>query len=174
MLKENIKYGWIGLYRSMTNHWIYPIGIFTKYEAWIDLLLMVNHEEKKVFDGADMQSCEKGETITSQLKLMKKWSWSKSKLLKFLKVLKSDQMIDYRATTKKTTIKILNFHSYQDFEAISKIKKDHRKTVESLEKDYKKTIEDLTERLQKDTNNKDNTSNKENTPNNILLEKETK
>ena len=131
----------------------YPEGNFTKYEAWIDLLIIVNHKDKKVFTGSDTTICKRGQTITSQMKLMTRWGWSKSKLIKFLKVLKKESMIDFKSTTKKTTITVINYIDYQDFEAIEGIKKDHRKTIESLQKDFKKTIK----RLQKDTNNKDNT-----------------
>lgn len=152
---QNSRSGFIGLYRSITRHWIYPKDIFTKYEAWIDLLLIINYEENKTFTGFDLEVCYPGETITSQQKLMKKWGWSKSKLLKFLEVLKKDHMLDFKSDNKKTTIKILNFKKYQDFAGIQKLKKDHKKTVEKLQKDYEKTIEDLTEKLQKATNNKE-------------------
>ena len=150
-MKENVKYGWIGLYRSMKSHWLYPKNNFTKYEAWIDLLLMVNHKDNKVFNGVDTEICKRGETFTSQKKLMSRWGWSKSKLIKFLEVLRKEKMIEYKSCTKKTTLKVLNFVDYQDFESIEKLKKDHKKTVERLQKDFKKTLE----RLQKDTNNND-------------------
>jgi hypothetical protein len=133
--------GWIGLYRSILTHWIYPKDrIFTKYEAWIDLLLMVNFEEKKVFIGEDIFDCKRGEIITSQLKLMKRWKWSKSKLLKFFSVLENDKMCAIKSDNKKTAINICNYINYQDFKNISKNKKT-----------TKKTVDDTTERLQKDT-----------------------
>lgn len=159
-MKDNYKYGWVGLYRSINTHWIYPHDRpFTKYEAWVDLILMVNHSEKDVFSGEDLVKCKRGETITSQKKLMLRWSWSKSKLIKFLEVLKKDSMLTYKSDSKKTTIKLVNFIDYQDFEEIEKLKKDHRKTVESLQKDLKK----LSERLQKATNNNGKEENNTNT-----------
>lgn len=158
---NNSRFGWVGLYRSIKEHWIYPVDVFTKYEAWIDLLLMVNYSEQKVFTGSDMHLCNIGETITSQQKLMNRWGWSKSKLIKFLKVLEKDSMIAYKSDSKKTSIIVNNYEQYQDFGGIDEIKKDHKKTVESLQKDFKKTIEELTKRLQKDTNNKGNTDKEE-------------
>lgn len=114
--------------------------MFTKYEAWIDLLLMVNFEEKKVFIGEDLFDCKRGEIITSQLKLMKRWKWSKSKLLKFFNVLENDKMCAIKSDNKKTTINICNYINYQDFKNINKNKKTAIKTDD-----------DTTKRLQKDT-----------------------
>ena len=150
-MNNNIKYGWIGLYRSITNHWLYPSDrTFTKYEAWIDILLMVNHSDKKVFNGSDTEICESGQVFTSQKKLMSKWKWSKSKLISFLKVLEKEQMIVLETTTKKTIIKVVNFQLYQDFKIIDKTKKDFKKT---------------SKRLQKATNNNDNNYNNYNNDN---------
>lgn len=151
-MKDNIDSGWIGLYRSITKHWIYPKDRpFTKYEAWIDLLLMVNFENKKVFAGEDLVECDRGEIITSQLKLMKRWKWSKSKLLKFFSVLEMDKMCAIKSDNKKTSLKICKYINYQDFKIIKKNKKT-----------AKKTVDDTTERLQKDTTKEykeDNTLN---------------
>jgi hypothetical protein len=166
-MNDNYKLGWIGLYRSIKNHWIYPTNrIFTKYEAWIDLILSVNYSDKKVFFNEDIILCKQGEIITSQKKLMEKWKWSKSKLIKFLKVLKKESMIEYFSDSKKTTIKVLNYINYQDFEQVEKNKKDRKKTVESPQKDFKKTVESF----QKDTNNKNNKVNKKNKVNKVIKE----
>lgn len=164
-MSDNIKYGWIGLYRSITNHWLYPLDrTFTKYEAWIDILLTVNHSDKKVFNGSDTEICEAGQIFTSQKKLMSKWKWSKSKLISFLKVLEKEQMIVLKTTTKKTTIKVVNFQSYQDFRGSDKIKKDRKKTAKRPQKDFKKT----SKRLQKATNNNDNNYNNDNNDNKVI------
>jgi hypothetical protein len=153
-MNENYKSGWIGLYRSISDNWIYPSNrAFTKFEAWIDIMLTVNHSDKDVLLGAELVKCNRGQKITSQAKLMKRWGWSKSKLLKFLDVLKSDSMINYKSDPKKTTITVLNYSGYQDF-----------KKIEDIKKDYEKTIKDLTKRLEKDTNNNDNNSNKKEEP----------
>jgi hypothetical protein len=141
MSNDVYKNGWIGLYRSILAHWIYPKNRpFTKYEAWIDLLLMVNFENKKVFIGENLIECDKGEIITSQLKLMNRWRWSKSKLLKFILVLENDKMCTIKSDNKKTSIKLCNYINHQDFKEISKNKKTALKT-----------IDDTTKGLQKDT-----------------------
>ena len=40
--------GWVKTYRSLTDHWVWQDKPFSKGQAWMDLLLMVNHCEKKV------------------------------------------------------------------------------------------------------------------------------
>jgi len=142
-MSANKRYGWIGLYRSITGHWLYPSGrAFTKYEAWIDLLLMVNHKDKEVFHGEDLVVCKRGEVITSQQKLMNKWGWSKSKLIKFLSVLEKDRMLAQKRDSKKTTISIVNYIDYQSFMSDDEIKKDRRKTVERPQTDHKQEVKE--------------------------------
>lgn len=159
MTDSGVNEGWIGLYRSLLRHWIYPKNRpFTKYEAWIDLLLTVNYEDKKVFSGEDLCDCSKGEIITSQLKLMNRWKWSKSKLLKFFSVLESDKMCAIKRDNKKTSIKLCNYINYQDFKEIAKKKKT-----------AKKTVDDTTERLQKDTTKEYKESNTTNWRDDFLV-----
>jgi hypothetical protein len=159
----NLKYGWIGLYRSISNHWIYPQNReFTKFEAWIDLLLMVNHQDNKMYDGYDVELCKKGETITSLSKLMFKWKWSKSKLMRFLEVLKKDTMIDFFSDSKKTTIKVCNYTTYQDFRQIAEIKKTAKRPLT----DRRETAD----RPLTDTNNNDNNINNEDNVNKTIKE----
>jgi hypothetical protein len=126
--------GWIAVYRSLMNHWLYPIDRpFTKLEAWIDLLMMVNWTNKTVCFGGEMIECQRGEIITSQLKLMKRWGWSKAKLLRLQTLLQKDRMIDVKSDSKKTTIRILNYEEYQCVIENSEIKKTAKKTTERPE-----------------------------------------
>ena len=44
--------GWIKLHRKITENWLWDDKPYDKARAWIELLLMVNHEDKKIkFDG---------------------------------------------------------------------------------------------------------------------------
>ena len=136
--------GWIALYRSITTHWLYPVDRpFTKLEAWIDLLMMVNWTQKTVCFGSEMIECGRGEIITSQLKLMKRWGWSKAKLLNYQKILQKDRMIVVKSDSKKTTIKLLNYEEYQAVIENQENKKTGKKTAKrpqtEREKDFKLT-----------------------------------
>ena len=86
--------GYISLHRSIQNHWLYDEErIFSNYEAWLDLLLMVNHKDAKVLQDGQLVTVKRGERITSIRQLMEKWRWSNTKVVKFLKLLEADDMI---------------------------------------------------------------------------------
>lgn len=145
------KQGWISLHRSIQDNWIWEEKPYDKARAWIDILLMVNHEKKKVLLGSQLIDVEKGEKITSIRKLADRWGWSTTKVDSFLKMLESDKMIELKKDTKKTVVKVLNYSNYQDR---NKIEKDTEMTPKRQQSD--------TEMTPKNTNNNDNNANNEN------------
>lgn len=107
--------GWISLNRQIQQHWLYSEKrIFSKYEAWIDMLFMASHSEHKFIHGNNLLIQKEGEFITSELKLMGKWQWGKSKTRAFLQLLQNEKMIDKKTDHKKTTVFILNYNKYQN------------------------------------------------------------
>ena len=139
--------GWISIHRQLQSHWLWDDKPFSKGQAWIDLLLLANHADKKVMLGNELIEVQAGSFITSELKLMERWGWSKTKVRAFLDVLQKDKMIVKKSDRKKTTITIENYGLYQDSETTEKPRKDRKKT---------------TKRPPKDTNNNDNNDNNEN------------
>lgn len=79
----------------------------------MDLLLMANHEDKKIFYEGNVIVVKKGQFITSILKLSEHWKWDRKKTAKFLGLLEKDQMIKKNSTTHGTTITIVNWEKYQ-------------------------------------------------------------
>jgi DNA-binding transcriptional regulator YhcF (GntR family) len=106
--------GWIKLHRKIKGHWLFTERrTFTKFEAWIDLLLEVNHKDNKFMLGSELVEVKRGQTITSIRQLCERWNWSNSKVTKFLKMLESDGMLSVKSDTKKTLITIDNYDIYQ-------------------------------------------------------------
>lgn len=105
--------GYISVWRDIQDNDLWTSEPFSKGQAWIDLLLMANHEEKTVILGNEVIKAEVGSVITSELKLMNRWSWGKEKLRNFLKLLEKLEMIERRADHKKTYILITNYTKYQ-------------------------------------------------------------
>lgn len=101
--------GWIKLNRSIQENWLWEEKPFDKKSAWIDLLLMANHKNNKFPLGNEIIEVEQGSFITSEIKLMNRWGWSKTKLRNFLKLLESEKMITKVVDRKKTTISIVNY-----------------------------------------------------------------
>lgn len=148
--------GWIKLNRSIQENWLWEEKPFDKKSAWIDLLLMANHKNNKFPLGNEIIEVEQGSFITSEIKLMNRWGWSKTKLRNFLKLLESEKMITKVVDRKKTTISIVNYKVYQGSE-------DQEKTTEKPQEDQEKTIK----KPQEDTNKNDN--NEKNDKNNIMV-----
>lgn len=63
--------GWIALHRNIRDHWVYQEKrVFSKYEAWLDLLMDANHQNNKfLFDGQliEVNRGEYGERVFSRV-----------------------------------------------------------------------------------------------------------
>ncbi|WP_317955147.1 MULTISPECIES: DnaD domain protein [unclassified Staphylococcus] len=151
--------GWISLHRSILNHWLFKEKRkFSRFEAWIDLLLLVNHTESKIMVDGELIIVKRGQRITSLRQLRERWNWSITKVNNFLKALEDETMIELKKDTKKTIITIVKYDFYQHDNLKKENKKDTEKTVEEQSKD--------TEKTQKETNNNDNNVNNNNNGNN--------
>lgn len=106
--------GWIKIYRQIKNSWIWKDKEpFDKRSAWIDLLLSVNHQSKKIPFENDFIEIEKGQTLTSIKQLSEKWGWSRHKVSDFLNQLEQDTMIVQVRDARKTLVSIVNYSKYQ-------------------------------------------------------------
>lgn len=137
--------GWIKLHRDIQEHWIYPDREFTKYEAWIDLLMMVNHKDSKTMIGKEIVEVKRGQKITSIRKLCSRWGWSNTKVKTFLKLLEDDGMIKVKSDTKKTLITVVNYGVYQD--------NDMQKTTGGRQKNDGETTQKHTNKNDKNVKN---------------------
>lgn len=119
--------GWIKLYRKTQDNFLWTEKPFDKARAWIDLLLMAMHQEKKLIVDGTKTTVARGSFITSRLKLADRWGWSLKKVDAYLKLLESEKMVTTKGTTKGTTITIVKYEEYQIMgttEDISKVTAD--------------------------------------------------
>jgi DNA replication protein DnaD len=82
---------------------------FSKQAAWIDMLLLANHDDNKFMLGNELVEVKCGSFISSIEKLKSRWGWSNTKVVSFLKLLESDEMIVKKSDTKKTVITIVKY-----------------------------------------------------------------
>lgn len=108
--------GWIKIYRSIQSHWLWENGHERYAKWWMDILLMVNHEPKKMLDkNGNLVTIRRGETMTSERKLAEKWNASRVTVHRFLDLLVEDDMIEVkRLVNLYTTLKVNNYNAYQD------------------------------------------------------------
>ncbi|KXA10157.1 hypothetical protein HMPREF3217_00533, partial [Finegoldia magna] len=104
-----MAYGWISIHRKIQDNLIWEDKPFSRGQAWIDLLLLANHEDRQVlFNGSAIQ-VKRGEKITSLRQLSERWGWSITKVKKFLNLLSDEKMISYKSDSKKTVYNIVNY-----------------------------------------------------------------
>ncbi|WP_206154634.1 hypothetical protein ACUH7Y_09465 [Clostridium beijerinckii] len=144
--------GWIKLHRCIRSNWIWNEKPFSRGQAFLDLLLTVNHEDKKIIFNGTLTEIKRGSGITSLRKLSEKWGWSKNKVKHFLDQLQLDEMLFYKSDTKKTLITIENYSIYQGRD----LEKGQQEDTNEPPKENKKE----TDGKQKDTNKNDKESNK--------------
>ena len=92
------------LNRSLLNHWLWKDKPFSKGQAWVDLLLLANYEDKKMPYKGEVVTCKRGDVNISITELAKRWGWSRNSARRFLMLLESDGMVTVNATTHRTTI----------------------------------------------------------------------
>jgi hypothetical protein len=108
--------GWICLHRDIQDHWLFNFDEPDKALAWIDLILLANHEDNKFMIKGQLITCKRGQVAMSQVTLQKRWKMSQNKLKRFLVLLKNDGMIDLETNELTSIITICKYSSYQDIE----------------------------------------------------------
>ena len=105
--------GWIKLHRKVLECWIWQDKPYDKARAWIDLLLLAMHKDKKMLVENEFMIISRGSFMTSILKLSERWGWSRNKVVKFLNVLEKEQMLNTKRTPRGTLVTIMKYEEYQ-------------------------------------------------------------
>src|SRR5690606_20597212 len=148
--------GWISLHRKILENPLFTERReFSTFEAWIDLLLNVNHKEADVIIKNEVIKCLRGQSLLSYESWGKRWNWSKSKVNRFLVLLQSMNMIRIENVKKTTRLTVCNYDSYQD----------SRNTGETRVK--RKRNADETQTKPNNNDNKNNKNNNDNNDNNL-------
>lgn len=106
--------GWIKIHRSITNHWLYSEKrVYSKLEAWYDILLNVNYTDNKVIIKGKLYEVKRGESILSYESWGKRWNWDKSKVRRFFNLLQNDSMIELKCDNTTTHLTVCKYESYQ-------------------------------------------------------------
>ena len=98
--------------RSIMDHWLWTKKPFSEGQAWIDLLLLANIEDKKTSYRGEIITCKRGDVNYSISWLAERWKWSRKRTRNFLNVLENDEMVSVSATTNRTTITIVNYDNF--------------------------------------------------------------
>ena len=136
--------GWVKVHRKIWDNKIWTSEPFTRGQAWIDLLLLANHEYGYFYLRDHKVEVERGQVGWSQLKLATRWKWSRTKVRKFLNDLEKEQQIKQQQSHTTSIITIIKYEEYQQKEQQGIQQQDNRKTTERQQKDTnKKNKEEL-------------------------------
>lgn len=135
--------GWVKLHRSITENWLWEKKPFSEGQAWVDLLLMANHAEKKIMIGSEPVMLQPGTVIVSERNLMKRWGWGNTRVRNFIKALENDRMVSKRTSQNQSTLTIENYTIYQEVQSTDKAPtkqsqstdKAHNKNVKNVKND---------------------------------------
>ena len=133
--------GYIKLYRKIREKkwWRKQRERFTWGQAFIDLLLRVNHKDTEIV--VNYQNCKvpKGSFITSQRKLAKDWHWGIARVNAYLNWLKGEEKsIDFKAGPSFTHIFFKNWDKYQG-QRWEKLETNSNSTQEHLKEKLRNT-----------------------------------
>ena len=105
--------GWIKLHRKILDCFIWQDKPYDKARAWIDLLLIAMHHDKKMLIDDEVVMIQRGSFMTSIVKLSDRWGWSRNKVSRYLDMLESEHMLNTKRTPKGTLITIVKYDDYQ-------------------------------------------------------------
>lgn len=148
---KNLVEGWLKLYRSIQNHWLWEDKPFSRGQAFVDLLLMANHKDNKILFNGELIEVKRGSRITSLRQLSEAWGWSTKKTKKFLELLEKDNMITVKSDNKKTLVTIENYGVYQEVGNIEETQEKHQGNSEETQRKNKRNSKEI----QKKTNKND-------------------
>jgi hypothetical protein len=107
--------GFIRLSRKYFEHNLWnEVRIFSPAEAWLDLIASARFESEpeKLLIRMKMIKINRGELRASTRFLARRWSWSKDKVSRFLKLLVEDTMISREMRHGESIITILNYNKF--------------------------------------------------------------
>lgn len=126
--------GWIKIHRSITDHWLYKENrVYSKLEAWYDLLLNVNYIDAKTIIKGKLYEVKRGQSIMSLESWGKRWNWDKSKVRRFLNLLQNDSMIELISDNITTQLTICNYYSYQAERNADETQTKHKRNTDEIQ-----------------------------------------
>ena len=105
--------GWIKIHRQI-REWTFCKGQpFTWGQAWLDLLLLANHEEGNICVRGNIIPIKRGQVGWSMQRLQKEWGRSQFWVIRFLTMLETSGQIELQKNNLSSVITIINYEKYQ-------------------------------------------------------------
>jgi len=105
--------GWIKLYRKIMDNPYYFAEKFCRGMAWVDLLLLANHEAGVFYKRGIKVEVKRGQLGHDVDTLAKRWKWSRGKVERWLFELEKSDQIVRQKNNVTTLITITNYELHQ-------------------------------------------------------------
>lgn len=109
------NWGWVKTHRQIwDNEVIWNTSQpFDNRSAWIDLVMLVNSQDKEISIGNSVLLVRRGQKFTSIRKLAERWHWSVNKTRRYIELLCDANMVTKDSTHGGTLLTIVNYGIYQ-------------------------------------------------------------
>jgi DNA replication protein DnaD len=111
MDNQTSKSGWIAVYRSIREHWIWTDPERLKW--WLDILLEVNHKPKQALLNNSLYTVKRGQSIKSMVTWAERWGISRNRVRSFFQMLEKANMITFQSDSRTTILTVKNYDTYQ-------------------------------------------------------------
>jgi hypothetical protein len=105
--------GVFAVHRGVFDHPIFAPEPYTEREAWIWMLSAAAWKDTRVRVGTTVYDLKRGELVFATRFLAERWKWNHSRVVRFLKKLKTETMVNTLATRDATHITICKYEEYQ-------------------------------------------------------------
>lgn len=101
------------VHRKLLESNLWLSETFTKGQAWIDLIGNANFADSEIISGASVTIVKRGQLVTGENQLARRWGWSRKRTRNFLISLEKAEMLSLKRTSKGTVVTIENYEMYQ-------------------------------------------------------------
>jgi hypothetical protein len=129
--------GWIKLHRQILDNPIWSAEKFTRGQAWVDLILLANHDDNYIYLRDHKIMVKRGQVGWSENTLSARWKWSRTKTKNFLKMLELEQQVSVQKSHSMSIITLINYNGFQGKEQLESNRKATEKQQKSTNKNVK-------------------------------------
>jgi hypothetical protein len=122
---------------ACSNHPFFARESFTEREAWMWLIAAAAWKPTQVRFGRNIVALERGQLAFSTRFLAGKFGWPQSRIVRFMRRLESNSMVNTLATRGSTQVTICNYDKYA-FETLAVRKPVHKPTHSRFTRGSKK------------------------------------
>lgn len=111
-----MEQGWVALYRQIQENDLWKETPFSKGQAWVDLIMLTNYQDGVLWVRSIPVPVKRGQCGWSQIRLAKKWGWSRDKVRRFMAYLVSEgQIVQKTIQQGKFLTSLITIVNYEKF-----------------------------------------------------------